>query len=349
MPRTHAELRIDIWNDDDFRRLTIHAQLLYLQLISSSSLSYAGVADWRAARIAALSADADRTNVELAADELVAEHFIVVDRDTEEVLVRSFFKHDGLLNRPNVTKAMIREFADVASPMLRGVIVHQLNKLRGQFPTWKGWGVEEIGRILSREAIDPFGMPVFHPVRNPSENPSENPSGNPSGNPFPNPSAKGSQVDPPLPTPFSLLPAPSSPLPPDRGTHRDDDEHLAQSRFDDAFTEAWAAWPKHENEIGARAAFAGAANRIGLDGIRDAVIRFGDAYRVAEPEPRFIPNLSRWLNDQRWTDDLPTPVVRHAGRPNAAEQRMSDADRVIAELSGLADEYATPIPKEINS
>lgn len=155
MARDHASIRIDIWNDDDFRDLTANAQLLYLQLLSSATLNYAGVADWRPPRIAGLSKDATRTSVQKAADELAARLFIVIDEETEEVLLRSFLKHDGLLMKPNVTKAMVAAFAKTTSPTLRGVIVHELNRLHDRNPQWNGFGLQEVQEILSRRSVNP--------------------------------------------------------------------------------------------------------------------------------------------------------------------------------------------------
>lgn len=193
MARDHASIRIDIWNDDDFRALTVHAQFLYLQLLSSATLSYAGVADWRPVRLAALSHDATKQNVQAAADELAGRSFVVVDDETEEVLIRSFLKHDGLLHKPNVTKAMVTAFSKIASPTLRGVIVWELSKLHDRHPDWKGFGAEGVTDLLDRGSVDPSTL-VPGPV----------------GNPLSKGSVKGSESDPSLLTPNSLLLTPYS-------------------------------------------------------------------------------------------------------------------------------------------
>lgn len=188
MARDHASIRIDIWNDDDFRALTVHAQFLYLQLLSSATLSYAGVADWRPVRLAALSSDATKATVQTAADELAGQSFIVVDDETEEVLIRSFLKHDGLLHKPNVTKAMVTAFSKIASPTLRGVIVWELSKLHERHPEWKGFSAEGVAGLLDRGAVDP-SLLVPNPV----------------GKGLAKGSTKGSESDPSLLTTNSLL------------------------------------------------------------------------------------------------------------------------------------------------
>jgi hypothetical protein len=126
-----------------------------------------------------------------AAAELVAALFLVIDEDTEEVLIRSFLKHDGLLHKPNVTKAMVSAFTRISSPLIRGVIVHELTRLHERYPEWNGFGVEGVSDILSRGSINP---------REQVDTDDEKGSGKGSG--------KGSEVDASLLTPNSLLPAP---------------------------------------------------------------------------------------------------------------------------------------------
>lgn len=189
MAREHAAIRLDMWGDDDWRSLTVAAQHLYLHLLSTPTLSYAGVADWRAARIAGVSKDATPASVTAAANELVEALFIVCDDDTEEVLIRSFLKHDGLMQKPNVAKAMVTAFTQTVSPTLRGVVVHELTNLHARHPEWKAFGLREVQELLNRTSIDP------------SERIAKGLS---------NPSIKGSRFDPSLLTPNSLLLAPIS-------------------------------------------------------------------------------------------------------------------------------------------
>ena len=187
MARDHAQVRLDLWNDDDFRVLTRAAQLLYIQLLTSATLNYAGVADWRPKRIAPLSGDGTPADVEAAAAELERGLFIVTDNDTEEVMVRSFLKHDGLLQKPNVTKAMISAFGAISSSKLRGVIVHELTRLSVKFPEWRAFAMKEVQELLEREAINPSEL-----VSNSFQ----------TGKPTP------SEIDASLLTPNSLLHAP---------------------------------------------------------------------------------------------------------------------------------------------
>lgn len=179
MARDHARIRLDIWADDDFRDLPSLAQWLYLHLLTSQSLSFCGVTDWRPARIAAIAADLSASDVEYAAAFLEEGQYVVIDRETEEALIRSFVKHDGLLRSPNVTKAMVKAHAEIGSSILRAVLVGQLIRLREKGSPDAGWKV--VGTLLDKRSMTvEEALAVLPP--NPSVNPSDKGSGNPSGN-----------------------------------------------------------------------------------------------------------------------------------------------------------------------
>ena len=172
MARDRANIRTDIWADTHWRSLTHHAQWLYHFILESPTLNLCGVADWRPAKWSGMSASVKRSDIEEWALELEREHFIVVDRDTEEVLIRSFFRHDGILSQPNPMKGAAREYAGIGSALIRGVISHELNRLQKEFPDGVGksnvWvQVGDLRTLLKTLPID---------IRNPSGNPSENPS-----------------------------------------------------------------------------------------------------------------------------------------------------------------------------
>jgi len=219
--REYAPIRLSIWADDDFRGLSPEAQHLYFVLVTSPTLNHCGVADWRPKRIAALSRGWTVETVDRAAWELVEGLYIVVDEDTEEVLVRSFVRHDGLMKQPNMAVAMHSAHMALASSVLRGVLVHEVKRLAKDQPELKSWGAaaskDLLSEMVSREGIDPSTYPLGNPSRKGSINPSTKGSGmdgakgsgNPSGNPSPTPR--------PTPTPASSnLLAPTEQAPPRR-------------------------------------------------------------------------------------------------------------------------------------
>lgn len=187
MARDHARIRLDIWNDDDWRALSSSGQWLYMCLLSQPSLSFAGVADWRPPRLASMTRELTGDDVEAFAAELEQERFILVDRRSEEVLIRSWVKHDGLMASPNMAVALTKDHAEIGSTPLRGVIVDQLQTLRAANPDLKGWSKPQVQKLLEKRSMtfaEGFDSVLPNPSGNPLSNPLVNPSGRPSGNPL---------------------------------------------------------------------------------------------------------------------------------------------------------------------
>lgn len=171
MARDHARIRLDLGSDPDWRDLTHDAQWLYTHLLISPTLNLLGVGDWRPARIAATTPDLTANDVEVFAAELERGWFVLIDRDSEESLIRSFVKHDGLLDSPNMVKAMVKAYPLIASRTLRAVAVGQVVRQRIKSPELKGWS--GIGDLLDKPSMDPAEAFSILPP-NPSVNPSAN-------------------------------------------------------------------------------------------------------------------------------------------------------------------------------
>lgn len=160
MARDYAKVMSAIWNDDDFRTLPPHAQHLYFVLLTDPDLSYCGLADWRPKRILpkangwALDALLDAARI------LSEERLIVVDEDTEEVLVRSFLRHDGVMQHNKLCVSAMNAIAAIASNDLRGVCIHELVRLKNEFPDWPTWERRQVAEAVKRRAVDPASLPV---------------------------------------------------------------------------------------------------------------------------------------------------------------------------------------------
>lgn len=161
--RDFAQIKLSIWNDDDFRDLTPRAQHLYFMMLSHPTLNYAGVGEWRPARFAAMCKGWTKAGVTQAALELVEAFFIVVDEATEEYLVRSFVRNDPLMKRGNMGVAMARAFSTVASTGIRGVIVSELNVLRKRDPKLAGFGSDEVQTVMCKKRLDVRDFPCGKP------------------------------------------------------------------------------------------------------------------------------------------------------------------------------------------
>lgn len=154
MARDRANINTNIWVDNDWRGLDDDEQRLYMLLMTHPTLSYAGVADWRPGRLAAMSRSGSRERVELAAKGLQSQRFVFIDDDTEEILIRSFLRHDGLLKQPKLAVSMANAFGSIASNEVRMVVVHELKRLHDEHPDWKAFGVPQVEGLLKLEGKD---------------------------------------------------------------------------------------------------------------------------------------------------------------------------------------------------
>lgn len=128
MSRSHGKLKAEVWGDDDWCGLSMGAQWCYSMLLSQGKLSLAGALDLMPKRWASYSADMDADTLLELLDELVAAGKIVIDDRTDELVIRSFARHDinpGQFNT-NLVKGFWSAWRAITSPMLRRVVVVNL-------------------------------------------------------------------------------------------------------------------------------------------------------------------------------------------------------------------------------
>jgi hypothetical protein len=159
MAREFAQIKLAIWADDDWRDLSPMARYLYLTLLTSPTLNHCGVADWRPSRIGALNGMSIE-EIEDAGAEMVASLHLLIDEESEEVLIRSFVRNDGLMKQPKMATAMATAHAGIASQVIRGVIVHELIRLRDDLPDLHGWGSERAKELLGLRSVNPSEYPL---------------------------------------------------------------------------------------------------------------------------------------------------------------------------------------------
>ncbi|MBM7771211.1 hypothetical protein JOD54_001415 [Actinokineospora baliensis] len=129
MARDHARIYCTIWDDEDFLSLSTLAKLVYIHLLSQKKLSYAGLLDLAAKRWARAHPDRDVVEVRAALAELAAARMILVDYDTEEVLIRTLIRNDGIAKQPQVLAAALRQAYAIESPILRAALAAELRRL----------------------------------------------------------------------------------------------------------------------------------------------------------------------------------------------------------------------------
>lgn len=119
MARSYAPIVLSVWRNDDFLALDSEAQRLYFLLISQPSMDYCGVIPYMPSRWSKLAKGSTMPRVKRAANDLETAGFVAIDRNTEELWVRSFVKHNAVLSQPNITKAMRSAFENIASLPIR--------------------------------------------------------------------------------------------------------------------------------------------------------------------------------------------------------------------------------------
>jgi hypothetical protein len=154
MARDRANINTSIWSDQDFRDLNMAEQHLYKLLMTHPTLSYAGVVDWRPARIAAMTADTTAESIRSAAEGLQAKRYVFIDDETEEILVRSFLRHDGLLKQPKLSISMVNAFSAVASKRIREIVTHELQRLFEESPEWAAFTQAKVQTLLKGKGTD---------------------------------------------------------------------------------------------------------------------------------------------------------------------------------------------------
>ena len=129
MPRTHGRVMATIWNDPEFVALEAGPQRLYMFLLSQPDLSHAGLVPMRIRRWAKKVADYNAGRVEDDLATLEGARFVVTDDDTEEVLIRTFVRNDGVYKQPKVMLRMREDAKQIESPALRAAFRVELDRL----------------------------------------------------------------------------------------------------------------------------------------------------------------------------------------------------------------------------
>lgn len=125
MARRYAPLLCAIWDDPDFQSLTERAQRCYVLLISQRKLTMVGVLPFTPRSWSRGCNGTTTDDILEAIEELTNARFVIVDHDTEELLVRTMVKHDPPRGPKSIT-AMWRSLELVESPALRAAIVREI-------------------------------------------------------------------------------------------------------------------------------------------------------------------------------------------------------------------------------
>jgi hypothetical protein len=133
MARDYANIVTAIWRDRDFRALTAADQRMYLLLVTQPDISAAGTLSLTFGRWSSLASDTDPSDIRSSVDRLTADRFVCVDHVTEELLVRSFVRHDKGYRNSKRRPVILRAAAEIVSPALAAMLANEFVAL--ELPT----------------------------------------------------------------------------------------------------------------------------------------------------------------------------------------------------------------------
>ncbi|MEU1373024.1 hypothetical protein ABZ442_05080 [Streptomyces triculaminicus] len=187
MARGHGRILSSIWEDADFLALTEQQQRLYLFLISQPNLNHAGLLPLTLKRWARKAAGLTAADLEKDLHLLAEAHFIVLDDDSEELLIRSFVRNDGVWKQPKVMGAMVSGAMEIESHQLRRALLAEMDRIPvddlSDEPTKSRSGPGPSIRQQVVEHIETLRKAFGGPGTTPSGRGSATPSGTPSDTP----------------------------------------------------------------------------------------------------------------------------------------------------------------------
>lgn len=139
MARDHSRIKLSIWDDPDFIALTESEQRAYFVLKSHKGLSRCGVTSYIPAHFERLARDTTVARFKAAVKGLRTAKFVVIDDHTQELLVRSYVRHDGVLDRVNMGKAVGTAYESIISEPIKRAICAELARLIQERPDLPGW------------------------------------------------------------------------------------------------------------------------------------------------------------------------------------------------------------------
>ena len=135
MSRKYAEVQVSIWDQDDFVALDEDAQRLYFVLMTRVELSLAGTISWHPGRFAQLAQNSTPTKIARAAKKLEDARFIVIDTETDECLIRTQVRHDGVLSRgPKLAGGVLTAWRAIYSRRLKTIVAQEVLRADGVSP-----------------------------------------------------------------------------------------------------------------------------------------------------------------------------------------------------------------------
>jgi hypothetical protein len=127
--RPFARFYRDSWQDDEWRSLDRDAQHAYWLLLSQATITLAGTMPLQMTKWSKMYADGTPDGLARSLALLDERCFIVVDHDTEELLIRTLMRNDTLRNPSFKTQlGAIRHALKVESHCIRLVLADEMER-----------------------------------------------------------------------------------------------------------------------------------------------------------------------------------------------------------------------------
>ncbi|WP_410633331.1 hypothetical protein [Amycolatopsis sp. cmx-4-83] len=129
MARSEARLLFSVW--EGLAEISDAAKLAYFAVLTDSSLTQCGAGPLRPSKWCK-NLRWKRDRIEPVLSELDEHRKIFVDHDTEEVLIRTFVRRDGVAKMPNVLRAALKSAVLIESHRLRKELAVELRTLHDE-------------------------------------------------------------------------------------------------------------------------------------------------------------------------------------------------------------------------
>ena len=361
MSRTspYRTIVVTIWDDPDWRLLSAGAQWTYFMLLTQKDLTAAGTMSYNPRKWAKGCNSLSEAHVERCVYELQDHRFVYLDADTDEVLIRTYVRNDGIWKQPNMIRSACKSAVLVSSPLLRASLAFELARMPKSKNPDAAKAVVDTLAVLA-----PGGVPELAPE--PFPNPSSNPSGT-LPEPFPNPSAgqdltksEYQQVRAENGNPSSN---PSGTL---RGRvggggggggycssksttlFTPSKEREEENQAFQAFCEAYPKDIPQTQRIELAARWQAASNAHGADRMLKAAQRYTAAMDAAGTERKFAKNPVAWIKDGLFEEHMPDELEPYQGMDVVAwlDEVTARRDVNTAKRYATGDDYLPEWPAE---
>lgn len=159
MARNYANFVTAMWRVDEWRALRQDEQHAYFLLATQANISAAGTMPLTVRRWADMSAGLTEVTLTETLRRLQAANFVVIDEDTEELLVRSFVRHDNGYANPKRRPAIRDAASEIVSMPIRRALSVEFERL-GLPLEWLSDSLSGPLALESGKASNPVAQPT---------------------------------------------------------------------------------------------------------------------------------------------------------------------------------------------